>query len=137
MWRFYIYFGGNMKKEIKKSTVKKTEKKNLKRENVQESIGNIVVDAKVTKDTALKKSSVFNKFSNFVSDPRILGTFIVGLIIGLVIMRLCFPERIAKLADGKEVVLSYGEAKITADDLYEDMKDYFSVNVLLNDVDMG
>ena len=87
-----------------------------------------------------KDVKVFNGFKNFLSavcEPKVIGTFLIGLIIGLVIMRLCFPERIAKLADGSEVVLSYGENNITADELYEDMKVFFSVNVLLNDVDLG
>lgn len=84
-----------------------------------------------------KKDSSFSNFISFISEPKIVGTFVVGLVIGLVIMRLCFPERIAQLANGEEVVLSYNDQQITADTLYEDMKEFFSVNVLLNDVDMG
>lgn len=78
-----------------------------------------------------------NSFLSFICEPKTIGTFMIGLVIGLVVMRLCFPERIAKLADGTEVVVSYNDKEITADTLYEDMKEYFSVNVLLNDVDMG
>lgn len=82
-----------------------------------------------------KESS--NNFLSFICEPKTIGTFFVGLVIGLIAMRLCFPERIAKLADGTEVVVSYNDKEITADTLYEDMKEFFSVNVLLNDVDMG
>lgn len=84
-----------------------------------------------------KKTNKFGNFISFICEPKIFGTFFVGLIIGLVIMRMCFPERIAQLANGEEVVVSYNDKQITADTLYDDMKKFFSVNVLLNDIDMG
>lgn len=100
---------------------------------------NKIVRNKKTEEKVEKKvrNNGFKKFLTAICEPKIIGTFLIGLIFGLVIMRMCFPERIAKLADGKEVVLSYGDTKLTADDLYEDMKVFFSVNVLLNDVDLG
>lgn len=87
-------------------------------------------------DHKVEKSG-FSKVISFICEPKVIGTFVVGFVIGLVIMRLCFPERIAMLANGEEVVVSYNDKQITANTLYEDMKDFFSVNVLLNDVDMG
>lgn len=97
-------------------------------------------DKSLKNDKRVSNAESKNGFSNFLSavcEPKVFGTFLIGLIVGLVIMRLCFPERIAKLADGSEVVVSYNDKQITADTLYEDMKKFFSVNVLLNDVDMG
>mgnify|MGYP004547547209 FL=1 len=93
-------------------------------------------DNLIVKKNENKKSGMSN-FLSFICEPKVVGTFLVGLVFGLVIMRLCFPQRIAKLADGTEVVVSYDDKQITADTLYEDMKEFFSVNVLLNDVDMG
>lgn len=88
-------------------------------------------------DKIVKETKEKNNFLSFVCEPKTIGTFFIGLVIGLVVMRLCFPERIAHLADGTEVVVSYNDKEITADTLYKDMIEYFSVNVLLNDVDMG
>jgi len=100
---------------------------------------NKIIRNNVTEERGEKKvkNGGFKKFLAAICEPKIIGTFLIGLIFGLVIMRMCFPERIAKLADGTEVVLSYGDTKLTADELYEDMKVFFSVNVLLNDVDLG
>lgn len=103
------------------------------------SVSERIIRNKKTEEKVEKKpkNNVLKKFLTAICEPKVIGTFLIGLIAGLVIMRMCFPERIAKLADGKEVVLSYGDTKLTADDLYEDMKMFFSVNVLLNDVDLG
>lgn len=59
----------------------------------------------------------------------------IGLIIGLLIMVITEDEEIAKLKDGTEPVVSFNDQTITADDLYGDMKEYYSVSVLLNTID--
>lgn len=94
---------------------------------------------KKEKNLVVKKDEKVNKKNNFLSficDPKIVGIFLIGFIIGLVVMRLCFPERIAKLANGEEVVVSFDDKQIVADALYKDMIDFYSVNLLLNDIDM-
>ena len=62
--------------------------------------------------------------------------FIVGFLIATLIFRcILWPDRIATLADGKQPILEVDGNKITADDLYEDMKKYYSINVLVNTID--
>ena len=59
----------------------------------------------------------------------------IGLIVGLFIMVITEDEEIAKLENGQEPVVTFNNQTITADDLYEDMKEYYSVSVLLNTID--
>ena len=62
--------------------------------------------------------------------------FVVGFLLATLIFRCIFwPDRIATLKDGTQPIATLGDKTITADDLYEDMKKYYSVNVFLNKVD--
>ena len=76
---------------------------------------------------------------NFINPDIINKTtaaaFVIGLSIGLLIMVLCMPDRIATLENGEEVIVSLADRNITANDLYNDMKEYYSVNVLLERID--
>ena len=63
------------------------------------------------------------------------AAFVIGLAIGLLIMLLIMPDRIATLENGEEVIVTIGDSTITANDLYNDMKEYYSVNVLLEKID--
>ncbi len=71
---------------------------------------------------------------NFINRNTITS-FVVGLSIGLLIMLMFMPDRIATLENGEEVIVSLGDKNITANDLYTDMKEYYSVNVLLEKID--
>ena len=62
--------------------------------------------------------------------------FIVGFLLATLIFRCIFwPDRIATLKDGSQPVAKLKNKTITADDLYTEMKQYYSVNVLLNTID--
>ncbi len=89
-----------------------------------------------------KKEKKFNaeKFSNAlksVDDNRkAIILFIVGFLLATLIFRCIFwPDRIATLKDGTQPVANVGEKVITADDLYEEMKQHYSVSSLLNTID--
>ncbi len=63
--------------------------------------------------------------------------FIVGLIIGLIIMLLFYPERIAELKNKEQVALTLNKTKITADELYDGFKNNYgmAVNELIEVID--
>ena len=61
---------------------------------------------------------------------------IVGFLVATLLFRCIFwPDRIATLKDGTQPVANINGEVYSADKLYADMKDYYSVNILLNDVD--
>ena len=59
----------------------------------------------------------------------------IGVILGVIITIPFFPKRIAKLKDGTEAVASINDKNITADDLYNSMKNEYSLVFLLNLID--
>ena len=60
---------------------------------------------------------------------------ICGLIIGLVVMRAMWPTRIAELEDGTQPVVEINGEIITADDLYNELKQGSGLTALLNLID--
>ncbi len=120
----------NIKEDkIKKAEVSKTvkEDKNLKEEKV--------VKEKKVKDK--KNIEKINSFLKIIDDNRWpIILFIVGFLLATLIFRCIFwPDRIATLKDGTQPVANLKDEVITADDLYEDMKKQYSVNILLNTID--
>ena len=67
--------------------------------------------------------NIFNVNSSEETNKRIIViAFVWGLALGLTIMAFFIPDRIAKLSNGEEVIVTIGEKNITADELYKDMK---------------
>jgi len=96
---------------MKKKKIKENKEKNIERRSVQ--------TLKVIDDNRL---------------PIIL--FIVGFLIATLLFRcILWPKRIATLKDGTQPIVNLKNGVITADDLYENMKSYYSVRSLLNIVD--
>lgn len=126
--------------------VKKTQNKNSVKER-KENI-NKESDKSIEKETTIKEEKKKvkkekknnEKIVNFLKTvdnnrwPIIL--FVVGFLLATLIFRCIFwPDRIATLKDGTQPVAKLKDETITADDLYEDMKEYYSVNALLNTID--
>ena len=87
-----------------------------------------------------RKSKEKNNTKNVlktIDDKRIpIILFIVGFLISTLLFRcILWPDRIATLSDGTYPVVNLKNGTITANDLYESMKSYYSVNILLNDID--
>jgi foldase protein PrsA len=130
----------NTNKNTKEVKVIKEEKKVVKEEKTSnDKIKKIQEKAKKeTKmpKTAKSKKENFVKFFTTKNEKwNIICGFIGGLLLGLLIMVICMPDRIATLEDGTQPVASIDGKTITADELYEDMKDYYSVQMLLNTID--
>lgn len=91
---------------------------------------------KNSKSQKNKNESKGEKFLSLLDNNRkcIYG-FIVGVLIAAIVTTIIWPDRIATLSDGTQPVAEINGEKITADVLYEDMKDHYSVSYLLNRVD--
>ena len=61
----------------------------------------------------------------------VIGLLVICLIISVV---MNFTQT-AKLKNGKEVAVKVGKSKITADDLYSDLKSKYAMNVLIDEID--
>ena len=72
-----------------------------------------------------------------IDDNRIpIILFIVGFLLATLLFRcILWPDRIATLKDGTQPIVTMTAGTITADDLYESMKSYYSIKALLNDID--
>ena len=72
-----------------------------------------------------------------IDDNRIpIILFVVGFLLATLLFRcILWPDRIATLKDGTQPIVKTKDGIITADDLYESMKSYYSVKVLLSDID--
>lgn len=65
----------------------------------------------------------------------IIISTLVGVLIGVGIMMLIIPDRIATLENGEQVIVEIGDKNITADQLYTDMKEQYNVEMLIKLID--
>lgn len=140
--------------------VKKTQEKNNKKKAEEKVVKNSVKDKKVVKNVKEEKKEVITKKVETVKPEKVkikkeknneklvtlfkkvddkrfgIILFVVGFLIATLLFRcILWPDRIATLKDGTQPIATLNEKTITADDLYENMKSYYSVNVLLNEID--
>lgn len=105
----------------KDKNAKKTQNKNVLENNVKEK----------------KNYDKVNSVMKNIDDNRVsIILFVVGFLVATLLFRcILWPDRIATLKDGTQPVATLTDKTITADDLYEDMKKQYSVNILLNKID--
>ena len=128
-------------KEVKKNVKKVNEKENntvkesVKEEKVVKSEKIVDEKNKVKKEN--KNSEAVVATLNKIDDNRKgIILFVIGFLIATLLFRCIFwPDRIATWKDGTQPIVNFSDKVITADDLYEEMKEYYSVKVLLNTVD--
>lgn len=130
------------KEKTNKKNIKENKKENKKEVKIKEEIKEEVTltEKKKEKKTKVKKERNYDKLNNAFKkiDERRweIILFIVGFLIATLLFRcILWPDRIATLKDGTQPVANLGDKIITADDLYQSMKEHYSVNLLLNDVD--
>ncbi|MCH5167058.1 MAG: hypothetical protein J1F35_04110 [Erysipelotrichales bacterium] len=90
----------------------------------------------------MKKNSKKNKSGNKVIESiqnkkTEICYLVVGVIIGLLIMLIFWPERIVTLENGEEVLVEIKGKKFTANDLYKEMKISNGNEALFNMVDLA
>lgn len=117
------------KKGTKKNAISKAEQK--KEEKVVKE-----VKKEEKKNTNKKEYDKLFKFYDFIDKYRLAIYGVIGGVLATVlVVILIWPDRIAKLENGLEPVASIDGLTVTAEDLYEDMKEIYSVNNLLDIID--
>lgn len=125
------------KQDVKKKTNTKTESakkktnttKNTKVVEEVKEVSKKKVDKKKNDDKLYKFYKWFDKYH-----LAIYGA-VGGILLTTLVTVIIWPDRIAKLKDGTEPVAEIEGLTITADELYEDMKNIYSVSALLDKID--
>ena len=123
---------------------KKSETKKNKKE-VKEVIAK---EEKVIKNAPKKVSKKEEKKVNKVSDDKVFKMLeffdkyrlaiygaVGGILITILVVIIIWPDRIATLKDGTQPVAEIDNYTVTADDLYEDMRELYSISSLLDKID--
>lgn len=140
-------------KNTKKKNVNKVEntKSTKKVEEVKEAQApknKKVTEVSTTKETKVKEEKKVNtkknrnddeaifKFFEFVDKYRLaIYGLVAGVLVTVFVVILIWPDRIAQLEDGTQPVAEIDGFVVTADDLYEDMKQMYSISSLLDKID--
>lgn len=123
---------------------KKQETKNNKKEKKEV----VVKEEKVVKEVPKKESKKDTKKVNKVNDDKVFKMLeffdkyrlaiygaVGGILITVLVVVIIWPDRIATLKDGTQPVAEIDGYTVTANDLYEDMKDVYSISSLLDKID--
>lgn len=128
----------NYEEEIKEEKIKVNKKKEKEEKVSKENIKKIEKMAK-EKNKAKKKnnkSSKLKDFGYFLEEHRnVISGFIAGVLLTILIAIIIWPDRIATLKDGTQPVVKVAGKTYTANDLYDQMKDHYSVSQLLDAID--
>lgn len=119
------------KKEVKEVVVKeeKVVKEVPKKESKKELKKDTKKVNKVNDDKVFKMLEFFDKYR-----LAIYGA-VGGILITILVVIIIWPDRIATLKDGTQPVAEIDGYTVTADDLYEDMKELYSISSLLDKID--
>lgn len=127
---------------------KKQEKKNNKKEKKEVVVKEEKVVKEVPKKESKKESKKDTKKVNKVNDDKVFKMLeffdkyrlaiygaVGGILITVLVVVIIWPDRIATLKDGTQPVAEIDGYTVTANDLYEDMKDVYSISSLLDKID--
>lgn len=119
-------------KEAKKEEKKKPEEIRAKVEKVEK----IAKEKKKKINTSKNNSSKLTEIAVLFEKNHVaIYSFIAGLLITTLVAFIIWPDRIATLKDGTQPVVKVNKKTYTANNLYEDMKSYYSVSLLLDKID--
>lgn len=111
----------NKVKETKNQKVKNTKKEEVKD----------MPKKKVNKDT----DKIFKFYEFFDKYHLAIYGALGGILVTVLVVVIIWPDRIATLKDGTQPVATIDGMTLTADELYEDMKEVYSVSSLLDKID--
>lgn len=127
---------------------KKSETKNNKKEKKEVVVKEEKVVKEVPKKESKKESKKDTKKVNKVNDDKVFKMLeffdkyrlaiygaVGGILITVLVVVIIWPDRIATLKDGTQPVAEIDNYTVTADDLYEDMKELYSISSLLDKID--
>lgn len=118
-------------KKNKETNNKVKETKNKKKKNIKKEEVKVAPKKKVNKDT----DKVFKFYEFFDKYHLAIYGALGGILVTVLVVVLIWPDRIATLKDGTQPVATIDGMTLTADELYEDMKDIYSVSSLLDKLD--
>ena len=125
------------KQDVKKKTNTKTESAKKKTNTTKNT--KVVEEVKEVPKKKVDKKKNDDKLTRFYRwfDKYHLAIYgaVGGILLTTLVTVIIWPDRIAKLKDGTEPVAEIEGLTITADDLYEDMKNIYSVSALLDKID--
>lgn len=125
---------GNKKNTTKKNTVKKVETKKTEVKKV-ETKKVVKPIAKKTKKKGNIKAYIKNTIDKIINNtPFAISLCIICLLIATLIFVLC-TKKVPKTKDGDEIVASLNGKNITAQELYESLKETYGANELVNLID--
>lgn len=120
------------KKEKKETIESKKEKEEISKEKIKK----IEKIAKEKRRKKQKRNENLAKIGHFLETNRhIIYSFVIGVLLTTFIVILIWPTRIATLKNGEEPIVKIAKSTYTADDLYKQMKDHYSVSQLLDKID--
>ncbi len=121
-----------MTKDKKKKSTKKVVKTTKRKEPVKGVV-------KTNREKELVRDNHKEKFRRGIEkideNRRVIYALVGGILLGVLVNMLFWPERIATLENGAQPVATIDGLTITADDLYTDMKESYSVGMLLDEID--
>lgn len=118
-------------KKNKETNNKVKETKSKKEKNIKKEEVKVASKKKVNKDT----DKVFKFYEFFDKYHLAIYGALGGILVTVLVVVLIWPDRIATLKDGTQPVATIDGMTLTADELYEDMKDIYSVSSLLDKLD--
>ncbi len=118
-------------KKNKETNNKVKETKSKKEKNIKKEEVKVAPKKKVNKDT----DKVFKFYEFFDKYHLAIYGALGGILVTVLVVVLIWPDRIATLKDGTQPVATIDSMTLTADELYEDMKDIYSVSSLLDKLD--
>ena len=118
-------------KKNKETNNKVKETKSKKEKNIKKEEAKVAPKKKVNKDT----DKVFKFYEFFDKYHLAIYGALGGILVTVLVVVLIWPDRIATLKDGTQPVATIDGMTLTADELYEDMKDIYSVSSLLDKLD--
>lgn len=126
----------NIKETKKVRTVKKENSpKTTKTKKLTVEKEPKIKDEKKVKKTKNNDEIIFKFFEFFDKYRLAIYGAVAGVLVTLFVVIIVWPDRIAKLEDGREPVAEIEGLVVTADDLYEDMKKIYSISSLLDKID--
>ena len=125
------------KEEQEEQKPEKNSKKDKEDKKAKEKIEKIERIAKEKKKKVKTNSN--SKIKDILlyldTNRKTIYGFIAGMLLTILVAFFVWPDRIATLKDGTQPVVKVDKKTYTANDLYEDMKDHYSVSLLLDEID--
>ena len=122
-------------KEAKKEKEDKNKEDKISKENIKK----IEKLAKEKSKKNKKKANNYSKIKDFgyflEKNRNVISSFIGGVLLTVLIVIIIWPSRIATLKNGTQPVVKVANKTYTADDLYTQMKNHYSVSQLLDQID--